>query len=285
MAINKTVVNKTAIMVYVPVLHRGYMQLFEKYPAADLAIVDKGLLEGEFRSIQKDIRALETQQIVNSLQTLLPDRKIIHLKNEADIGDYEQIIMSEDEISDWLQKKFFADTNEKIKFDSIFLRWSEAKTKQKKDVIPDDEVTTAELHQQFMGQAVVESQKSGDWWRQTAAAIAKDGKLIAIAHNKHVPSDQNQYIFGDPRANFSRGVAIEISTAFHAEEVVIADVARQGISLDGADLYVTIFPCPYCARLIAYSGIKRVFYKEGYSMVDGAEIMRGQGVKLIKVRI
>jgi len=278
-------INKTAIMLYVPVLHWGYMQLFKKYPAADLIIVDKELLEGEFRSIQKDIRALETQQIVNSLQTLLPDRKIIHFKNEADIGDYEQIIMSEDEISDWLQNKFFADANEKIKFDSIFLRWSEAKIKQKKDVIPDDEVTTAEFHQQFMGQAVVESQKSGDWWRQVGGILAKDGQILLTAHNRHLPSEQQSYLDGDPRANFHRGENIELSTALHSEQDLITQAAKKGISLEGTDLYITSFPCPICAKLIINSGIKRVFYKEGYSMVDGAEIMRGQGVKLIKVRI
>ncbi len=275
--------NKIAIVTYMPVIHAGYLELFNKYPTADLVIIDKKLLNKKFRSIQKDIRALTTKQIIKSLQTLLPDRKIIYFKSETDIGDYKQIVMPEDEISDWFKEKFFAD--KKIKIDSIFLRWSEAKTKQKKDVIPDDEVTTAELHRQFIDKITKEAKKSSDWWRQTAAAVAKDGKLISIAHNKHVPSDQNQYILGDPRANFSRGEEIEVSTSLHAEEVVIAQAAAQGISLQGADLYVTTFPCPFCARLIAYSGVKRLFYKDGYSVLDGAELMRSHGIKLIRVQV
>ena len=275
--------SRAAIVAYVPVIHAGYIQLFEKYPEAVLVIVDKELLNEEFRSIQKDIRALETEKIVRTLRTFFSNREIIHFKTDSKLADYEQIIMPEDEISDWLQQEFF--TDQKIKRDSIFLRWSESKTKQKKDVMPDKEVTSDELHQQLMGQVTAESKKSSDWWRQTAAAVAKDGGLIAIAHNKHTPSDQNQYALGDPRANFSRGEAIEVSTSLHAEEAVIAKAAAEGISLKGADLYATTFPCPFCARLIAYAGIKRLFYKEGYSVLDGAGLMKSQGVELIKVKV
>ena len=271
----------TAILTYMPVIHAGYMQLFEKYPEADLVIVDKNLLSEKFRSIQKDIRALETRQIIDSLKTLLPNRKIIHLKSGANAGDYELIIMPEDEISDWLAEEFFADKD--IKRDTIFLRWSGSKTKQEQDVFPDNEVTSADLHQTLMGKVLDEASKSADWWRQTAAAVAKDGELIAIAHNKHAPSDQNQYVLGDPRANFSRGEAMEVSTSLHAEEAVIAKAAAEGISLKGADLYATTFPCPFCARLVAYAGIKRLFYKEGYSVLAGEELLKSQGVELIKV--
>jgi dCMP deaminase len=277
------VTNRTAVVTYVPVIHAGYINFFEKYPEADLLIVDKELLNEQFRSIQKDIRALETKQIVQTLGVLFPKRNIIHLQNKTDLGEYEQIIMPEDEISNWLQEEFFAD--QEVTRDSIFLRWGKARAKQEKDVAPDGRATTDELHRQLMGMTVAETQKSADWWRQTAAAVAKDGELIAIAHNTHKPSDQSQYALGDPRANFSRGEAMEVSSSLHAEEAVIAKAAAEGISLKGADLYVTTFPCPFCARLVAYSGIKRVFYKDGYSVLDGAELMKNQGVELIKVEL
>ncbi len=279
------VTTKTALITYVPVIHAGYLKFFVKYPEADLVIVDKELLSEQFRSILKDIRALETGQIIDSLRVLLPTRNIIYLQDKTAVrecGDsYERFIMPEDEISEWLEQEFFAE--QKVEHDSIFLRWSSAKTKQKQDVAPDDIVTTDELHQQMMGLAIKETEKSSDWWRQTAAAVAKDGQLIALAHNQHAPLDQVQYLAGDPRANSSRGMAIEVSTAAHAEEIVIARAAATGVSLEGADLYVTTFPCPYCARLIAYAGIKRLFYKDGYSVLDGAELMKNRGVELIKV--
>lgn len=276
----------TALVVYVPVLHQGYLELFDKYPQAEIVVVDKALLEGEFRSIQKDIRALETEQMMCLLKTLLPERQVVHLQKSAQLEKYTELIFPEDEISQWLESKLVSEqAKQKIIHDTIFLRWSEAKVKQKQDLAPDKMVTSQEFQQEVMEELAAETKKSSDWWRQIAAAIFQDGELIAMAHNTHKPLDQNPYIFGDPRANSSRGLAIEVSTAMHAEQVVIAAAAKQGISLKNADLYVTTFPCPYCARLVAYSGIKRVFYEEGYSVLDGAEIMRGQGLEVVRVMV
>ena len=46
----------------------------------------------------------------------------------------------------------------------------------------------------------------------------------------------------------------------HAEENAIAFAARNGVSLNGATLYVNrMRPCTRCTRLIIQSGIKKVF--------------------------
>lgn len=44
----------------------------------------------------------------------------------------------------------------------------------------------------------------------------------------------------------------------------ILDSARKGISIVGATLYCTTFPCHLCARMIIGSGIQRVVYMEPY---------------------
>lgn len=50
----------------------------------------------------------------------------------------------------------------------------------------------------------------------------------------------------------------------HSEENAIVQAARNGVKIDGADIYITAFPCWGCFRLIANAGIKRIFYKTGY---------------------
>ncbi len=58
---------------------------------------------------------------------------------------------------------------------------------------------------------------------------------------------------------------IEYSRAVHAEMDAITSVARMGgVSLAGATLYSTAFPCHHCARHILASGIVRVVYIEPY---------------------
>ncbi len=58
---------------------------------------------------------------------------------------------------------------------------------------------------------------------------------------------------------------IEFSRAVHAEMASIVSVARQGgVSVEGATLYTTTYPCHVCARHIIAAGIKEVVYIEPY---------------------
>jgi len=57
---------------------------------------------------------------------------------------------------------------------------------------------------------------------------------------------------------------LEFGRSVHAEMAAISTAARLGISLEGANLYVTTFPCHICARHIVSSGIRNVFYIEPY---------------------
>jgi len=57
---------------------------------------------------------------------------------------------------------------------------------------------------------------------------------------------------------------LEFGRSVHAEMAALMSAARLGISVAGATLYCTTFPCHMCARHIVASGIKRVVYIEPY---------------------
>ena len=40
--------------------------------------------------------------------------------------------------------------------------------------------------------------------------------------------------------------------------------AREGISIDGASIYVTLEPCSECSKNLIASGIKRIVYAKEY---------------------
>jgi len=46
----------------------------------------------------------------------------------------------------------------------------------------------------------------------------------------------------------------------HAEEVAISKSLASGISLKGATIYVTRFPCERCSELLVERGVSRIFY-------------------------
>jgi deoxycytidylate deaminase len=60
------------------------------------------------------------------------------------------------------------------------------------------------------------------------------------------------------------GGLIEFSRAVHAEMDAILSAARVGVSPVGCRLFVTTFPCHYCARHIVAAGIDEVQYIEPY---------------------
>lgn len=64
--------------------------------------------------------------------------------------------------------------------------------------------------------------------------------------------------------------------ATHAEANALAFAARQGISTDGATLYVTLSPCAVCARLIIAAGIECVVTNNLYRDSTGWDMLPGR---------
>lgn len=65
---------------------------------------------------------------------------------------------------------------------------------------------------------------------------------------------------------------IEFGRIIHAEMSAISDASRKGISVEGATLYATVFPCHICAKHIVAAGIRRVVYLEPYPKSYAAEL-------------
>jgi dCMP deaminase len=102
-----------------------------------------------------------------------------------------------------------------------------------------------------------------------------------VAHNQHVPHAGIPYELGDPRSNFNKGVNTHISTGAHSEASLLVSLGR-GVC-EGADLYVGTFPCPFCANVIPFSGLARLFFHTGYAMLEGVEVIRSAGIEIIQI--
>jgi len=60
------------------------------------------------------------------------------------------------------------------------------------------------------------------------------------------------------------GQLLEFSRAVHAEMDALLAASRKGISTAGTRLFVTTYPCHYCARHIVAAGVDEVQYIEPY---------------------
>jgi dCMP deaminase len=276
------------VIAYVPVLHEGYYKFFMEHGDADiLYVLGSSLIEG-FRPLVKDIRALDPKIIASVVKAFGIFPKVLVLEENqirTVVEGQQTIVMPDEEECHEIAERYFSGIE--VVFDPVFLRWDKRNSVSKDPVSPARVVSVEEVDREMIRLASVEAKRSIDWWRQVGALVAKDGvPLIGAICNKHVPTRHALMVFGDPRGNFTRGVNLEISTVLHSEAAVIAWAARSpDISLLDADLYVTTFPCPPCAKLIAYSGIKRLFYADGYAVLDGQDILENQGVEIIQVKI
>jgi dCMP deaminase len=273
------------VIVYIPVLHEGYRKLLNLHKDADTVFVWGKELISESNYLQKEIRALEPELIVKSLENwgFSAEIKILDLNNLKEVVVFNgKIILPDDDISHLFAEKYL--TGKEIVYENIFLRWDRNNSVRENKIANDQVITSDEFSRKIIALAKIEAEKSSDWWRQVGAVIIKKGKILLVGHNHHVPSDQTPYIDGDPRNCFHKGEYLELSTAIHAEAGLIAEAARKGISLEDSEIYVTTFPCPPCAKLIAYSGLKRIYYKEGYGVLDGEGIMKEKGIEIIWVQ-
>ena len=66
----------------------------------------------------------------------------------------------------------------------------------------------------------------------------------------------------------------------HAEANAIAQAARFGISIDGGTLYVKLFPCLDCTKLLINAGIKKVVAVTDYhASEDSKAFLKESGVE------
>lgn len=68
----------------------------------------------------------------------------------------------------------------------------------------------------------------------------------------------------------------------HAESNIVAKAAREGISLKGSTIVVTLSPCLPCAMQMFQAGVSRVIYDEEYRITDGIDFLHEQGVQIDK---
>lgn len=274
---------KNIIISIVPAIHSGYISFFRKYPGS-LYVIGSDFIK-DFPHIERDLRTPLEGDLKKMLFSLDLFDNIVFLDREKisklDLGRFN-IIMPDDDINKSIAEKYLP--GQPVIFESIFLRWDKQITLSE-NIIPAGRVISEDvLDKELMVQAFNESNKSSDWWRQIGAFIVKEGKIILSGHNKHLPSDFNLDAYGDPRSNFDGGIKFELSTAIHGEASLVAEAARRGLSLEGAYLYLTVFPCPVCAKLISEAGIKKIYYSKGYSLLDAEDILKAKGVEIVLVK-
>ncbi len=274
---------KKNLILHIPVIHRGYLDFFEriKEKISNIYIIDEELLN-ELSEIKPDIASIDVDTAKDLLEKIGFNN--ISILSKKNIGELKSggTILVQDEISRNLEEKYLKRENIEIEWESVFLRWDKEKVLAE---LPIDNIKASNdnFDIEMMKEAYGEAKKSGDWWRQIGAVLIKDKKIIARSYNQGVPNDNAPYQLGSLRDFFKAGERQELSPTIHAEQKLISEAAKNGLKLEGLSLYLTHFPCSLCAKLVAWSGIKELYFSEGASNLDGRKILEAAGVKIIYI--
>jgi len=109
--------------------------------------------------------------------------------------------------------------------------------------------------------------------KQVACVAVRDDRIVATGINGTIPGQPN-------RCECASGETLP--TVIHSEMNLVCFCAKEGISLKGTTLYLTLSPCIICAKLIVASGISKVFYLEDYRDLSGVEYLREINFKIEK---
>ena len=74
------------------------------------------------------------------------------------------------------------------------------------------------------------------------------------------------------------GNLVTLKSTIHSEVNAILHAARQGVSVKGSTIYVTLAPCSACSAMIAQAGITRVVFKEDYRDMSGVQLLKQHGI-------
>lgn len=109
--------------------------------------------------------------------------------------------------------------------------------------------------QYFMGVALLSAKRSKDPNTQVGACIVnEDKRIIGIGYNGFPRGCQDDVF---PWGRDGGTVDTKYAYVVHAEANAILN---SNSNLKGATLYVSLFPCNECAKLVIQSGIKHVIY-------------------------
>src|SRR5882672_8305720 len=143
--------------------------------------------------------------------------------------------------------------------------------------LPYNQAMRAGWNEYFMGIAQQAATRSTCMRKHVGAVIVRDRTVLSTGYNGSLR--------GLPHCEYAGCVMQDghCVTTVHAEANAILQAAKNGIAIDGGELYTTASPCWNCFKLIANAGIRRIYYGEFYRDERSREVAKEIGMELVDI--
>jgi dCMP deaminase len=135
----------------------------------------------------------------------------------------------------------------------------------------------------FMDITTLVAKRSTCTRRAVGAIIVKDKRVLSTGYNGAPSGIEHCIEIGCLREKLDvpSGERHELCRGIHAEQNAIIQAAYYGVSINDSILFCTNLPCSICAKMIINSGIKNIYYKDGYADPMSEEMLKDADIGLI----
>jgi len=139
----------------------------------------------------------------------------------------------------------------------------------------------------FMKAAFLVSERSTCLRRHVGAVLIKDKQILATGYNGAPMGITHCDSVGCLREKLKvpSGQRHEICRGLHAEQNVLLQAAKHGVSVRESSIYITNAPCSICAKMIINAGITEVIISDNYPDSMAKKFLKEARIKLRKVDI
>ena len=71
----------------------------------------------------------------------------------------------------------------------------------------------------------------------------------------------------------------------HAESNAVLQAAKNGVMIDGSEIYITASPCWPCFKMLVNAGIKKIYYGEFYRDDRIFDVAKKLGIELVHIKV
>lgn len=132
----------------------------------------------------------------------------------------------------------------------------------------------------FMDIALLVARRSTCLRRTVGAVIVKDKRILTTGYNGAPTGLRHCNDAGCLRNKLkvASGERHELCAGLHAEQNAIIQAAFHGVSIRGATLFCTHFPCAICAKMLINAGIEKIYYRYEYEDSMSGTYLKSAGI-------
>ncbi|MDD1771946.1 MAG: cytidine/deoxycytidylate deaminase family protein [Methanomassiliicoccales archaeon] len=134
----------------------------------------------------------------------------------------------------------------------------------------------------FMSMAELVATRSTCLRRHVGAVIVKEKRVLTTGYNGAPRGLRHCEEVGCVRQqnHIESGTRHELCRGVHAEQNAVIQGAYFGVSIKGASVYTTNFPCVLCAKILLNAGIEEIVYLDNYVDDLSKNILDEAGIKV-----